>query len=113
MYSELVAVDRSGSLRQWRWDSVEPAEHPKVASLGLKPTKVGLDVWNVIVLCYSAFLVTPPRPKMGARCIAPWNPSNMPENPGRMATTIDGFPLLASCYSLGRRLHYSLPVKLG
>ena len=27
--------------------------------------------------------------------------------------TIDGFPSLAPYYSLGRRLHYSVPVKLG
>ena len=63
---------------------------------------------------------------------APRSSSNVPENPGRslsistplkrvgtwhpitaQVAPIDGFRSVASYYSLGRRLHYSVPVKHG
>ena len=40
MYSELVAIDVHGNLRQWKWSDKKPAKHPKVEPLGLEKEKV-------------------------------------------------------------------------
>lgn len=40
MYSELVAIDVHGNLRQWKWSDKKPTKHPKVEPLGLEKEKV-------------------------------------------------------------------------
>ena len=45
MHSELIAVDRKGRLRQWKWSSNSPYEkdgifHPRTADLGLTDKSV-------------------------------------------------------------------------
>ena len=49
MHSELVGLDEGGSLRQWKWTSSKPTQHPKTQSLGLDKEKVG----GVVVFVFS------------------------------------------------------------
>jgi len=53
MYSELVAVDVNGSLRQWRWTSAKSLEHPKVKALNLDKAKVRLFVCFPRFCCFA------------------------------------------------------------